>query len=108
MSTSQPRRTAWPLPIAVCLSVALLAAPAALAQPAGGREIAPSGATVPGASVPRDSDTTAQEHVRERLRDAEVAPSGERAREQLRDLNAISRQLAPSVTPPAPQVEPRR
>jgi hypothetical protein len=40
------------------------------------------------------------------MRDAGVAPRPERQEEQLRDLNALSRELTPPGTPvPAPEVE---
>lgn len=95
------------LPLAAaCLSLALLVAPAALAQSGGGgREIAPTtGATVPGASA-RGTGDTPRERVLDRLREADLTRSPEQEREQLRDLNALSRELAPSAPVPAPRVE---
>jgi hypothetical protein len=38
---------------------------------------------------------------------AGVAPSPTQTQDQLRQLNDLSRQLAPGVPPPAPQAQPR-
>ena len=103
-----PSARRLPSAVAACLPLALLFAPAALAQSGsgtGGREIAPTtGATVPGASA-RGTGETPRERVQERLREAEAARPPERDVEQLRDLNALSRELAPNVPVPAPRVE---
>jgi len=110
MTSPQPPRSArgGRLAVLTCLGLGLLAAPAVLAQSgsgaAGGREIAPTGATVPGASA-RGTGDTARERVQDRLRETDRARPAEHDREQLRDLNALSRELAPGVPPPAPGVE---
>jgi hypothetical protein len=48
-----------------------------------------------------------RERIEQRLREAGVAAPPEQEREQLRDLNAITREIAPSAPVPAPEVEPR-
>jgi hypothetical protein len=46
-----------------------------------------------------------REQVQQRLEAAGVAPHPAREREQLQELNDISRQIAPGVPVPAPAVE---
>jgi hypothetical protein len=103
------------LPIALVV-LALLAAPA-FGQGGGGGSGgssggssggaaggAPTGAQSPASSGPSGPGRRAE--TENRLREAGVAPSPQQEQQQLRDLNAITRQLTPPGTPvPAPEAE---
>jgi len=80
----------------VLLAAALFSAPAA-AQPA--RETPIEG----GLRTPIPRAATEQ-----RERGAGVAADADRETRELRDLNALSRQLAPDAPPPAPEAERRQ
>ncbi len=101
--------------LALCLG--LMAAPAVLAQSGGGGGGGSSGGASgsstggqagqsPASSGPSGPGRRAQ--TEPQLRDAGAAPSPEQEAQQLRDLNAISRQLTPpGAQVPAPEAERR-
>lgn len=123
MTPGWPFRPApGPRLIAGCLCLGLLVAPPVLAQgggsaapternpagrgPAGqpgqgGQQRPPGPGPLPGQAV---QNQPSRDRVLQQERDAGLATSPERRQEQLRDLNAISRQIAPGVPAPAPGV----
>ena len=123
MTSGCPHRTApSPRLLAAWLSLGLLAASPVLAQGGGtagpgqnpggqgsagqsgqasqGRQATPG----PGPQAGQAVDDPSRARMLERQRAADVAAEPERRQEQLRDLNEISRQIAPSNPVPAPGV----
>jgi hypothetical protein len=93
------------LALAAACGVLLAGAPA-LGQPHPSADPTPGSRYAPiqdGRRVPIPREQTLQ-----RLREAGIARPQEHRAEQLEDLNEISRQLAPDVPVPAPEIEARR
>lgn len=94
--------------VCVLACAALLAGPGAMAQPSGpgpaeSRAAGGEGPIRDGLRVPIPRDITEQ-----RQREAGIGRPEELGERQLRELNELSRQLAPGVPVPAPDVNETR